>query len=363
MVDYSPAEAGMKAGVVGDGAWGTALALLLHSKGYRVRVWGAFPEYTHELVSSRQNYKYLPGIPLPDDLEFTNDMEATVRQSRLVVVAVPSHVMRDVARLIGGALDEPVPMVSVAKGLEGGTLKRMSEIIREETKLPQVAVLSGPSHAEEVARRMPTAVVSASPQLSLATFVQDVFSCEFFRVYTNTDIVGVELCAALKNIVAIGAGAADGFGLGDNSKSALITRGLVEMVRFGTALGGKVESFFGLAGIGDMIATAFSRHSRNRAFGERIAKGMTVRDALHASTGVVEGYRNAFIVHQISSKLGIEMPVTESVYQVLYEAKDLREAIFGLMTREKKSEHATSSFVRRWLKLMYLRLRVSLTMS
>lgn len=362
MVDYTSPLSGMRVSVIGDGAWGTASAMLLHAKGFDVRVWGAFPDYTREIVRSRQNYKYLPGIPLPETLVFTNDLAETLRGSRLVVMAVPSHVMREVAQRVAAALPEPTPFVSLAKGLEGGTLKRMSQVLREEIKLPQVAALSGPSHAEEVARGLPTAVVSASEQMNLATFVQEVFSGPTFRVYTNTDIIGVELCATLKNVIAICAGAVDGCGFGDNAKSALLTRGLVEIVRFGTALGGKVETFFGLAGVGDLITTCFSRHSRNRAFGERVAQGMSISDALAASTGVVEGYRNAKIIRELARKLGVDMPVTEALYQVLYEGKNIRDAVTQLMTRERKSEHPTGHPVRRWLRLMLLRLRVTLMM-
>jgi glycerol-3-phosphate dehydrogenase (NAD(P)+) len=362
MVDYSTPGPGMKIAVIGDGAWGTAASLLLHSKGYDVRIWGAFPEYTRDIIAGRQNYKYLPGVPLPDDLVFTNDLAATLNNARLVVMAVPSHVMREVAHRVAEAMDEPHVFVSLAKGVESGTFKRMSEVIQEECGWPTVAALSGPSHAEEVARRLPTAVTVAATQENLAAFVQEVFTSDFFRVYTNTDIVGVELCATLKNVIAIGAGAVDGCGYGDNAKSALLTRGLVEMVRFGTALGAKIESFFGLAGMGDMITTCFSRHSRNRAFGERIAESMSMEEALRASTGVVEGYRNARIVHELAVQYGIDMPVTEAIYQVLYEGKDLHDAVKALMTREPKSEYSRHQAFKRWLKLMWLRLRVSLMM-
>jgi glycerol-3-phosphate dehydrogenase (NAD(P)+) len=352
----------MKIAVIGDGAWGTAASLLLHDKGYDVRIWGAFPEYTREIIAGRQNYKYLPGVPLPDDLVFTNDLQATLSNARLVIMAVPSHVMREVARRVAGAMDEPHLFVSLAKGVEAGTFKRMSQVIQEECGWPTVAALSGPSHAEEVARKLPTAVTVAATQENLAAFVQEVFGCGYFRVYTNTDIVGVELCATLKNVIAIGAGAIDGCGYGDNAKSALLTRGLVEIVRFGAAMGAKVESFFGLAGVGDMITTCFSRHSRNRAFGERMAKAMSVEDALRASTGVVEGYRNAKIIHELAVQLGIDMPVTEAIYRVLYEGKDLRDAVTDLMTREPKSEYSRRHAFKRWLKLLWLRLRVSLMM-
>ncbi len=362
MIDYSSPAPGMKITVVGDGAWGTALALLLFDKGYEVRVWGAFPEYTRELIQSRQNYRYLPGIPLPDDLVFTNDLATALQNTRLIIMAVPSQFMRDVARKVYEAHTEPTPLVSVAKGIESTTMKRMSQVIQEETHCLHVAALSGPSHAEEVARHLPTAVTAAATTLKLAEFIQETFSCSHFRVYTNKDIVGVELCATLKNIIAIGAGAIDGLGYGDNAKSALLTRGLVEMVRFGTAMGGKVESFFGLAGTGDLITTCFSPHGRNRAFGERLAQGMSPADALKASRGVVEGYRNAKIIHELAKKLKIEMPLTEAIYSVLYEGKELKSTVFELMMRERKSEHRTGSYVRRWLKLFWLRLRVSLMM-
>ena len=360
MIDYSTPEPGMKVTIIGDGAWGTALALLLLEKKFEVRVWGAFPEYTHELITTRQNYKYLPGIPLPENLIFTNDLQNALQNSRLVVMAVPSHVMREVSHEVAATMTEPTPFVSVAKGLESGTLKRMSEVISEETGLPQVAALSGPSHAEEVARRMPTAVAAAANQMNLAEFIQQVFSCDFFRVYTNTDLKGVELCATLKNIISVGAGAVDGCEFGDNAKSALITRSLVEIIRFGTAMGGQVETFFGLSGVGDLITTCFSPHGRNRAFGERIARGMSIQEALNASTGVVEGYRNTKSIHELAEKLKIDMPVTEAIYKVLYCGKDIREAVVSLMTREPKSESSTGKKIKKWFKLKMLRLKVSL---
>jgi len=360
MVDYSLPQPGMKITVVGDGAWGTALAMLLLEKQFDVRVWGAFPEYTHELITTRQNYKYLPGIPLPDNLIFTNDLETALQNSRLVVMAIPSHAMREAAHKVSSAMSEPIPIVSVAKGLEEGTQKRMSEVIIEETGLPQVAALSGPSHAEEVVRGLPTAVTAAANQTNMAEFVQQVFSCDHFRVYTNTDLLGVELCATLKNIISIGAGTVDGCGFGDNAKSALITRSLVEMIRFGTAMGGHVETFFGLSGVGDLITTCFSPHGRNRAFGERIAKGMSVNDALNASTGVVEGYRNTKTIHEQAEKLKIVMPVTEAIYNVLYRGENIRETVISLMTREPKSEVSTGKKIKKWLKLKILRLKVSL---
>lgn len=350
----------MRVAIIGDGAWGTAIALLLREKYFDVHVWGAFPEYTRELTVTRQNYKYLPGVPLPGDLVFTNDLETALHSARLAVMALPSHVMREVAKRVKAALHEPVPFISVAKGLEAGSLKRMSQVIQEETGLPQVAALSGPSHAEEVARKMPTAVAVAGNQKSLAGFAQEVFSCDYFRVYTNPDIVGVEICAALKNIIAIGAGAVDGCGFGDNAKSALLTRALVELARFATAMGGQVETIFGLAGVGDLITTCFSKHSRNRAFGERIAQGMSIEDALHASVGVVEGYRNAKIIHEMARSLGIDMPVTSAIQSVLHEGKDIRAAVRDLMTRERKSERPAGNPLKKLIRHLWLRTRVQL---
>ena len=362
MIDYTSPKKGMKVTVIGDGAWGTALGVLLFEKGYNVKIWGAFPEYTKELITARQNYRYLPGIPLPEKLVFTSDLDDALQNTRLIVMAVPSHVMREVSHRVAGTLKEPAPFVNVAKGLEAVTLKRMSQVISEETGLPQVAILSGPSHAEEVARKMPTAVTAASEQFNLAEFVQEVFSCDTLRVYSNTDIIGVEYGSTLKNIIAVAAGVVDGCEYGDNAKSALVTRSLVEMIRFGTAMGGQVESFFGLAGVGDLITTCFSKHGRNRAFGERIAKGMSVEDAINASVGVVEGYRNAKAIHELAKRLKIEMPVTEVVYKVLYENMDIQTALSSLMTREKKSEFSMGKKIEKWFKLQLLRLRVTLTM-
>lgn len=359
MIDYTPPHDGMKVTVLGDGAWGTALALVLKECNYDVQVWGAFPDYTKELITSRQNYRYLPGVPLPADLDFTNDLEAALKDTRLAVCAVPSHVVRDVAKTAAHAQKEPVPYVSVAKGMEPGTFKRMSVVIGEETHSDHIAALSGPSHAEEVARKKPTAVTAASQIHELAEFVQKVFSNENFRVYTNDDIRGVELSATLKNIIAIGAGAVDGCEFGDNAKSALVTRSLVEMIRFGRALDCHVETFFGLAGVGDLITTCFSPHGRNRAFGERIAQGMSVEDALNASQGVVEGYRNTRTIFQKAQQLGVEMPVTEAIYRVLYEKHDLRTAVLELMTRTHKSEGKRRNPLINWLRLRMFRSRIA----
>lgn len=359
MIDYTAPQKGMKVAVLGDGAWGTALALVLQDHYYDVRVWGAFPEYTKEICAARQNYRYLPQVPLPEALRFTADIHEAVEDARLIICAVPSHVMREVARVAAAAQNGPTPYVSVAKGLEAKTYKRMSVVLREETGSAHVAALSGPSHAEEVARKKPTAVTAASRIPELATFVQQVFSCDYFRIYTNNDIRGVELSATLKNVIAIGAGAIDGCEFGDNAKSALVTRSLVEMIRFGHAMKCNVETFFGLAGVGDLITTCFSSHGRNRAFGERIARGMSVEDALHASKGVVEGYMNTRIIHEKAQKMGVDMPVTDAIYRVLYENCDLRTAVLELMNRTHKSESVSRHSIMRWLKRRILRFRLA----
>lgn len=363
MIDYTKPSPGMKISVIGDGAWGTAIALTLLENGYRVMLWGAFPEYTVEMKKERMNYKFLPGIPLPENLEFTNSLEEALKDARLLVMASPSQFMRSVSRQLGEAMKEPYPIVTVAKGIEtdGIFLKRMSEIIEEETKCKHVSCLSGPSHAAQVARKMPAAVTVASKIPQLAAFVQQIFSNEHLRVYTNSDIIGVELCGTLKNIIAIAAGAVDGMEFGTNTKSALVTRGLVEMMRFGVAMGANVESFIGLAGIGDLMTTC--NMGRNYTFGMNLVKGMSVEEALKSSAGVVEGYRNAECVHKLASRYNISMPLTEAVYSVLYEGKDFHAIVPELMTRDLKSESHTGSPILRWLKLQALRTRITLKLS
>ncbi|MBO7434512.1 NAD(P)-dependent glycerol-3-phosphate dehydrogenase [bacterium] len=363
MIDYTKPSPGMKISVIGDGAWGTAIALTLLENGYRVMLWGAFPEYTEEMKKERMNYKFLPGIPLPDNLEFTNSLEEALSDARLLVMASPSQFMRSVSRQVGAAMKEPYPIVTVAKGIEtdGIFLKRMSEIIEEETKCKHVSCLSGPSHAAQVARKMPAAVTVASKIPQLASFVQQVFSNEHLRVYTNSDIIGVELCGTLKNIIAIAAGAVDGLEFGTNTKSALVTRGLVEMMRFGVAMGAQVESFIGLAGIGDLMTTC--NMGRNYTFGMNLVKGMSVEDALKSSAGVVEGYRNAECVYKLAKRYNISMPLTEAIYSVLYEGKDFHAIVPELMTRDLKSESHTGSPILRWLKLQALRTRITLKLS
>lgn len=363
MIDYTKPVPGMKVSVIGDGAWGTAIALTLLENGYRVMLWGAFEDYTREMRRERMNYKFLPGIPLPEALEFTNSLEEALEDARLLVMASPSQFMRSVAGKLGAAMKDPVPIVTLAKGIEtdGTYLKRMSEIIQEETGSKHIACLSGPSHAAQVARKMPAAVTVASKIPQLSVFAQQIFSNEHLRVYTNNDIIGVELCGTLKNIIAIAAGAVDGLEFGSNTKSALVTRGLVEMMRFGVAMGANIESFIGLAGIGDLMTTC--NQGRNYTFGMNLVKGLSVQEALTASAGVVEGYRNAECVHKLARRYNISMPLTDAIYEVLYEGRDFHAVVPELMTRDLKSESSSGSHLLRWLKLQWLRLRITMKLN
>ena len=307
-------------------------------KGCAVSLWGAFSDYIELLKEKRENVKFLPGVSIPHEVGFTADINEAVRGASLIVVAVPSHFMRVVMeRLSGVDLGGPI-FVTVSKGIENDTLKRMSEIIGEVLKPERIAVLSGPSHAEETARGIPTSVVAASKNSEDAKFVQKLFNSNTFRVYTNSDVVGVELGGALKNVIAIAAGISDGLGFGDNSKAALMTRGIAEMMRLGIALGGSAKTFSGLSGIGDLITTCISRHSRNRNFGEMIGKGLSVEEALKSTEMVVEGYRTTKSVHQICEKSNVQMPIAQEVYKVLYEGKKPLKAVSDLMMRDLKAE-------------------------
>lgn len=325
--------------VLGDGAWGTATALLLaRNPDNRVRLWSARPEHGDRLRAARENVRYLPGVPIPQAVELTADPAGAVDGADLWVSAIPTvHLRPTLARFHGlGGPDTPV--VSLTKGIELATFRRPSEIITETLGTDRVAALSGPSHAEEVSRGMPTSVVVAGADGALTAWVQKCFSTDRFRVYTNPDLVGVELAGALKNVIGIAAGICDGLGFGDNAKSALLTRGLVEMTRFGLALGAEHDTFHGLAGVGDLITTCFSRHGRNRAVGERLGRGETLA-AIQASTpAVAEGVTTARSVHDRTAPLGLEMPITSAVYRVLYEGVSPADGVSELMARRSGSE-------------------------
>jgi glycerol-3-phosphate dehydrogenase (NAD(P)+) len=322
--------------VIGTGGWGTALAVLLHSNGHRVTLWGRLAEEVEPILTERENRLLLPGVRVPEQITVTLDTSAALREAEMVVLAVPSHGMRSICRQLREFLPVAARLVSVAKGIETGTGARMSEVIAEELQREAV-VLSGPSHAEEVARGVPTAVVVAGRDAGL---VQRVFMSERFRVYTHDDVIGVELGGALKNVIAIAAGVCDGIGFGDNTKAALCTRGLAEMTRLGVALGARRETFFGLSGVGDLIVTAFSRHSRNRGFGERLGRGEKPEQIAASTQMVAEGVRTAKSARQLAQRLGVEMPITQEVYRILYEGKSPQQAVRDLMTREAKPEFA-----------------------
>ncbi len=327
--------------VLSDGGWGTALALVLHGNGHRVRLWGFFPDYVREMRASRENTRFLPGIPLPEGLELTADLAAAVDGAEQVVLASPAQYLRGLLeRLASLSLPERTILVNVAKGIETGTLKRMSELVEDMLGRRRYAVFSGPSHAEEVARRIPTAVVAASRDASVYEAVQEAFSNDFLRVYSSHDVTGVELGGALKNVLALAAGVCDGMGFGDNSKAAMMTRGIREMARLGVALGGRAETFSGLSGVGDLFVTCMSRHSRNRFVGEQLGKGRALADIVAEMGGkVAEGVTTAESAYQLAQRNHVETPIIEQVYAGLYQGRDPREAVRALMSRGGKPEH------------------------
>ena len=327
----------MKITVLGSGGWGTALALLLLENGHDVTLWSYTEEESRVLRETREN-PMLKGVPLPAELKLTTDM-AAVKGCGVVVLATPSFAVRTTAAKLRALADPGTVLVSVSKGIEKDTSLRLSQVIRQEVgEACPVVVLSGPSHAEEVGRRVPTAVVSASADTGAARLVQDLFMNDRFRVYTSADPVGVETCAALKNVIALCAGVSDGLGYGDNTKAMLMTRGLAEMCRLGVAMGGKAETFAGLAGVGDLIVTCTSMHSRNRRCGILIGQGVPVEEAVKQIGAVVEGYYAAQTARTLAEKAGVEMPITEAAYQVLYHGKDVRTVVGELMGRRKRDE-------------------------
>ena len=325
--------------VIGGGAMGTACAILLsENPEQQVALWARSSDHAADMASSRENKRLLPGITIPDSIEITSDIEAAVTDSDLLVMAVPTAFLRECLNDISAALTDDRPVVSVIKGIENETFQRPSEIIGEVLGSRAVVSLSGPSHAEEITRRLPASVVAASGDLALAKSVQQTFTTDRFRVYTNVDIIGVELAAALKNVIAIATGICDGLGYGDNAKSALMTRGLVEMTRFGTSLGAEPQTFAGLAGMGDLITTCASPYSRNRKVGERLGAGETLEQILESMDAVAEGVWTTRSVHELAEQQGIEMPITAEVFRVLFEGKQPVEATDSLMMRPPRDE-------------------------
>lgn len=327
-----------RATVLGLGGWGTALALILHQKGASVSLWGHDAAYAGEVGRSRDNRKYLPGVPIPEAVAVSSS-PPTLREADLIVLAVPTQHIRAVLESLKSAWPVPSPpVVSAAKGIENGTLLTPTGIVREVLGGVSVAVLSGPSHAEEVARGKPASVVAASEDEGLARRVQDAFMGDRFRVYTSRDVTGVELGGAVKNVIAIAAGICDGLQLGDNTKAALLTRGLVEMARYGAAHGADPMTLFGLAGLGDLITTCFSPYGRNLSVGRRIGTGERLDAILKGMVQVAEGVWTTRSLRQVALRRAVEMPITEAIHAVLFEGKPPREAVHDLMRREAKGE-------------------------
>lgn len=322
--------------VLGCGGWGMALALSAYNKGNEVTLWSPFEAEVSLLNEKRTNERLLKDVFLPENIKVTSDLSC-VSGSLITVIATPSTTVREVAGKLSKQKDFGI-VVDVSKGIEKGTHKRLSEVIKEEIPNCKIVSLSGPSHAEEVARNVPTLLVAASDSRPAAQIVQDVMSSDTLRVYTSDDIIGVELGGALKNIIAIAAGICDGLKLGDNTKAALITRGITEMSRLGACIGAKEYTFFGLAGIGDLIVTCMSVHSRNNRFGKKVGEGMGIAEALK-EVGTVEGYYAAFSAYELAEKYNIEMPIIKECYLILYEGKNVKQALNDLIRRPSRSEH------------------------
>ena len=323
--------------VLGSGGWGTAVALLLNDNGHKVTLWSYLEKECEELKKNRENKPFLPGVAIPEEICLTSDI-ACCRDKDLIVIAAPSHGVRGVAHMAKPFVSDGQMVLNISKGIEEGTYLTMSQIIAEELPMCRVAVMSGPSHAEEVSRRMPTTNVVACSEEEMAMFIQDLFMNPYFRVYTNDDIMGVELGGSLKNVIALCCGILDGLGCGDNTKAALMTRGLLEMTRLGVAMGAKTETFAGLSGVGDLIVTCTSMHSRNRRAGILIGKGMSAEEAQRQVNMVVEGVRTCKAAKELADRLNVEMPIVSEAYDVLFCGKSAKGAVENLMGREKKHE-------------------------
>ncbi|SFU45689.1 NAD(P)H-dependent glycerol-3-phosphate dehydrogenase [Butyrivibrio sp. INlla21] len=334
---------GTQVGIVGAGSWGIALAHVLSGNGHDVTVWSRSEDSVSKLRAYRGNEEKLPGIKLPESVKFTSDMEETVKDKDIIVVVVPSAHMRETIRRIKPFINESEEhkqiIVNCSKGIEEESLMVMSDVILDELPGCHVCVLSGPSHAEEVGKSMPTTIVVGAFDKDIAKYVQNIFMNDYFRVYISPDMLGIEIGAALKNVVALAAGIADGFGCGDNAKAALITRGITEISRLGMAMGGKFETFAGLSGIGDLIVTCASMHSRNRRAGILIGQGKTYQEAMDEVKMVVEGVYSAKAALKLAEKYDVEMPIIKAVNDILFSGKSLQEAVKDLMLRDKKIEN------------------------
>ncbi len=330
----------MKIAVLGAGSWGTALAVLLQANAHSILLWGHLIEDTEELEQKREN-RLLPGIHIPSEIEITNDLQRAIDHAEMIVTAVPSQFLRSVIEPLKNIDFSNTYFVNVAKGIENESLMTMSGVISStlpSVRRDHIAVLSGPSFAEEVARKVPTAVVAASESLETAKLVQQTFMLPYFRIYSSTDLRGVELGGSIKNVMAIAAGIADGANFGDNTKAAIMTRGTVELTRLGVALGAKQSTFAGLSGIGDLIVTCISKHSRNRHVGEEIGKGRSLDVVIAEMEMIAEGVATTRSLHNLAKGLQVEMPIVHAVYSILFEGKDPIQATFDLMTRGAKEE-------------------------
>ena len=328
-----------KVGVLGAGSWGTALAILLHDNGHDVTVWSIDPKEVEMLSEKREHVSKLPGVHISEEIMITNEMEEAIKGKDFLVLAVPSIFTRSTAAKMKPYVVDGQMIVDVAKGIEEDTLMTLSQQISQEIPQADVAVLSGPTHAEEVGRGIPTTVVVGAKNKETAEMLQDVFMNKVFRVYTSSDIVGIELGGALKNVIALAAGTVDGLGYGDNTKAALMTRGIAELTRLGEALGGKPETFSGLTGVGDLIVTCTSVHSRNRKAGYLMGKGMTADEAMKEVKMVVEGVYSAKAALGLARKCNVAVPIVEAVNRVLFENADPKEEVSNLLLRERKQEH------------------------
>ncbi|MCA9040471.1 MAG: NAD(P)-dependent glycerol-3-phosphate dehydrogenase [Planctomycetaceae bacterium] len=324
--------------IIGSGAMATGCAVILGQKGIPVSIWSRNEEHARAMQEERENKRQLPGIKIPDSVNITADMHQALEKADIIVAAVPTQFLRSALQKLAPALKSERPLVSVIKGLENGTLMRPSQVISDVLDQRSVVALGGPSHAEEFASGLPASVVAAGGDARLTRQVQELFNTDRFRVYTNLDIVGVELAGALKNVIAIAAGICDGLDYGDNAKSALVARGLVEITRFGTRLGAEPSTFYGLAGIGDLITTCISPFGRNRHVGERLGRGETLSQIVNEMQGVAEGVATTRSVHELALEREIEMPITDEVYEVLFSEKSPVEATDSLMMRPPKDE-------------------------
>lgn len=329
----------MKISILGDGGWGTTLAILLYNKGYNVTLWGIFPSYVIYLNRKRVNTKFLPAIKIPPGIEITSDLGSAVGDKDLIILAIPSQHLRGVLKQIKkDKISVKSIFVSVIKGIELSSLMRMSEVIKQTMGKVRLGALSGPTIAHEVARGIPTAAVVASENKQIREYLQDVFITERFRIYTNDDVIGVELGGSLKNIIAIACGISDGLRFGTNTKAALLARGLTEISRLGIALGAKPKTFSGISGLGDLVTTCISSYSRNRFVGEQIGKGRSLKEIVRHMQMVAEGITTTKSAYQLSLKSNVDMPITKEIYSVLYKNKSPLKAVKDLMTRQRREE-------------------------